>query len=437
MHPNKAKACLNAATAEAVAARGGHAGSSADFTRKRKLPPETMIKLLLSMDGGSLNKELYEAGISVTPSSFVGRRHQLSWFDFENVLNNFNSHCDGEDTKTYKGYRILAVDGTTVNMPLDPKSPCYMENKADKSKSYCAMHATPIFDVLNKTYLHCVVQPQPEQDEIGALLFMLSWHDFPKKTLIVADRGFESQNLIAHFIEDSNFRFLIRVKQNKSAMREIQKLPMTELDTRISYYITTTQKNIDKENNYVFIQTHKNKGRRSYSPKTKASRWDFGSPYHMQYRAVRFMLPSGEFETLVTNLPDSFTLEDMKELYAARWGIEQIFRSTKYDNNLVLLHGKNAEFCRQEIFAALIMSNFCSRIINEVIIQKKDTKYLYAVNRKMAIHLCKKFFRTEGADGEQLLQDIAKYVEPVRPGRADERKLKAKSFVPFVYRVSA
>lgn len=56
---------------------------------------------------------------------------------------------------------------------------------------------------------------------------------------------------------------------------------------------------------------------------------------------------------------------------------------------------------------------------------------------KMAIYLCKKFYRMENADAKQLMHDIAKYTEPIRQGRSDERNLKAKSFVGFVYRVSA
>ena len=48
---------------------------------------------------------------------------------------------------------------------------------------------------------------------------------------------------------------------------------------------------------------------------------------------------------------------------------------------------------------------------------------------KMAIYLCRKFFRSERADEDKLLEDIARYVEPIRPGRRDERNLKAKSFV--------
>ena len=37
---------------------------------------ETMVNLLLSMQGGSLKKELYGAGVDVTASAFVQQRHE-------------------------------------------------------------------------------------------------------------------------------------------------------------------------------------------------------------------------------------------------------------------------------------------------------------------------------------------------------------------------
>ena len=72
-----------------------------NFSRKRVLTRETMIKLLLSFGGGSLNKELHEAGINVTASAFSQQRDKLSSMLFEEVFEQFNNIH--HDTKTYKG----------------------------------------------------------------------------------------------------------------------------------------------------------------------------------------------------------------------------------------------------------------------------------------------------------------------------------------------
>lgn len=435
MTPDTIKADLMSAISEAVANPHKEFGEQeCNFVRRRKLTAEVLIRLLLSMQGGSLNKELYDAGIGVTASAFVQQRKKLSYTVLEEAMERFNDAS--RDSRTYRGYRVLAVDGTAVNMNRNPKSDSFVCSDYNP-KGYNQLHVNPMYDVLNKTYRHCVIQPQPQQDEIGALTFMLEWYDFGEKTLIVADRGYESYNVFAHLLEKPNVDFLIRVKQDNSAMRDIKKLPMEELDADISCTITTTQTNEDKKNGHILIQTHKNKDR-VYSAKTRAGRWDFKSPYAMKFHVVRFMLDTGEYETLATSLPRSFTLSEIKELYHARWGIETAFRELKYGLGLVNLHAKKDDFVKQEIFASMIMSNFCNRISGMVAVQQKEENiHEYRVNFKMAVYLCRKFFRTENADAEKLLQDIARYTEPVRPGRQDGRNIKPKSFVGFVYRVPA
>lgn len=142
----------------------------------------------------------------------------------------------------------------------------------------------------------------------------------------------------------------------------------------------------------------------------------------MKLRIVRFVLDTGQYETLATSLPRSFTLQEIKELYHARWGIETAFRELKYGFGLVNLHGKNDDFVKQEIFAAMIMSNFCSRIAGKVVVEKpKKNIHAYKVNWNMAVYLCKKFYREENGNAKQLMKDIAKYTEAVRLNRSDTR----------------
>lgn len=82
------------------------------------------------------------------------------------------------------------------------------------------------------------------------------------------------------------------------------------------------------------------------------------------------------------------------------------------------------------------MFNFCQRICREIEIpQRPGNKYRYEIDKTMAIYLCKKFFRDPDFSGERLIQDIKRYVQPVRPNRADERNLKVKTFPGFPYRI--
>lgn len=428
-HPDEIKAVLED-TIDEVAAKLRKEGK---FQRDRLLPPETLIRLLLSMRGGSLQKELYDARVSASAAAFSMRRKLLDEQAMKVLFENFNERCGW--TSTFQGYRIFAVDGTTVNLPRNPKSESFLKN-AGHPNGLNQLHLTPLFDIASNVYRHCVIQPQNYQDEIGALLFMLARYDFNTPTLIIADRGFEAYEVIAAFQEKANAAFLIRVRQNQSAMREIQKLPQQELDRDLNFYVTTSQTNEAKASGHVIIQ--KRKERALVPPPPFGRKPDFSQKYQIKIRVVRFLLSTGEYETLITNLPRRITLAQIRELYHARWSIETYFRTLKYNIGLTNLHGKCDAYARQEIYSSMIMSNFTSKIVENIItLKKKENQYLYAVNMKMAVHLCREFFRTEHADGDKLLNDISRYTEPVRPGRSDARKLRAKGFVGFVYRVAA
>ena len=248
--------------------------------------------------------------------------------------------------------------GTAVNLPRNPKSPSFVQNDGIPN-GVNQLHVTPLYDILSRTFADVIIQPEPKKDEIGALVEMLKRNTFAQKTLIIADRGFESYNLIGHCLEKPNTDFLIRVKQSRSAMREVAKLPLCELDCTIGFTITTTQTNADKTGGYIYLQVPK---KSKVGSKTRRGRWDFPSPYPMKLRVCRFLLDNGEFETVATSLPRSFSLDDIRELYHLRWGIETSFRDLKYTLGLVNLHGKSDAFAGQEIYASLTAFNFASRV---------------------------------------------------------------------------
>ena len=133
-----------------------------------------------------------------------------------------------------------------------------------------------------------------------------------------------------------------------------------------------------------------------------------------------------------------FPLAEIKKLYHLRWQIENSFRDLKYAVGLVNFHAKKETAIMAEIFARLILYNFCERITMQVVIyQDKNRKWTYQINHTMAIHICRDFYRhhsKEPPPNVELL--IERYILPVRPNRKDERKLKTKSVVYFLYRVA-
>ena len=68
---------LNQAIQTALESREFLSEQTIGAMRKRKLPLETVVKLLHTMTGGSLNRELSNSGIEVSESAFSQRRNKI------------------------------------------------------------------------------------------------------------------------------------------------------------------------------------------------------------------------------------------------------------------------------------------------------------------------------------------------------------------------
>ena len=87
--------------------------------------------------------------------------------------------------------------------------------------------------------------------------------------------------------------------------------------------------------------------------------------------------------------------------------------------------------------AKLTMYNFCERIISSVVVvQDEGRKYKYHVNYTMGMMVCLDFYRAL-VNTDDVYELILKYIEAIKPGRSDKRKMKPRGFVCFTYRVAA
>ena len=117
-----------------------------DFTRKRKLPFETVVQLLLSMGGNSIYKDLLETQCygsnTATTSAFIHQRDKILPFAFQFLFRKFTDTLT--DSKTYKEYRLFAADGSDLHISADPNdTDTYIQNNPD-GKGYNFMHLNTI-----------------------------------------------------------------------------------------------------------------------------------------------------------------------------------------------------------------------------------------------------------------------------------------------------
>jgi hypothetical protein len=353
---------------------------TSDFSRKRKLDFETTILCILSMESGSLKKELYEFfGHDLempTSSAFVQQRGKLLPDTFEVLFREFNSKFPCE--KMYNGYRLLACDGSALNIAHDPKdTDTYFQSKPD-CKGFNQLHLNALYDLCSKRYVDARIQPGRKENETLAMTQMLDLYNGDTKTIFIADRGYEAYNVFAH-VEQKGMYYLIRVKDiGSGSMTSTFKLPQEDVfDHPVSLILTRKQTNSVKANPSL------------YKVLLKSSPFDYldlhtNKFYPIHFRVVRFPISDNTYECIITNLPeDDFPIDEIKKVYAMRWGIETSFRELKYAVGLSCFHSKKAGHVMQEIFARLILYNFCEIITMNVVIYQKDTKHLYQINFTM------------------------------------------------------
>lgn len=404
-----------------------------DFTRKRKLTFQMMIKATLAFGSGSIGKELLEVFdfglITPTCSAFIQQRDKLKTSLFKSIFTHF-THAFTH-YKTFKGYRLVAIDGSSLHIPHDPKDSKTYIQSTPTVKGYNVLHVNAMYDLLNRVYVDGFIQMGREQHERKALLQMMSTCALEDNVLLIGDRGYESYNIFAHLIQ-KGWKFLIRVRDHDTGKRNMVNtlgLPHT------GEYDQTVQRILTRSNRQeVLTQPERFK---IISAKTQFDFFTKENPFFpITFRVVRIQLDDGSYHCFITNLDaKKFSPEIIKDLYHLRWGIETSFRELKHLLALTHLHSKKKEGMVQEIFAKMTMYNFCSIITSHVAIKKKDRKHDYQVNFSKAITICKQFFKEDNTflHAEALIQ---KYILPIRKGRTFLRHIKVRSFVSFIHRVA-
>lgn len=404
-----------------------------DFTRKRKLDFETLLLLLLGMGGGNLQAELLEytgyAADTATTSAFCQQRAKLLPDALEYILHQFMPPT--LQIKRFEGYRLLAVDGSDLLTLANPKEPDNFFLSNPDSKGYNLLHLNALYDLCNGLYVDALLQNRRSAHEHQALCAMVDRSSIADSVIVLGDRGYESYNNLAH-IARKGWHYLFRVKDiSGTGILSALALPDTpEFDVTIHRILTRKQTNEVKRNpalyrflpsnaTFDFLDLHENLF------------------YPVDLRVVRFKITDDTYEAVITNLDrDAFLPEKCKQLYALRWGIETAFRSLKYAVGLLAFHSKKAAFITQEVFAALIMYNFCQMIASSAVIAKKDTRYSYQINFSLAVRICLAFFRSRDPTPPEIEALLLAHLLPIRKGRSFPRDKHSSQSIGFNYRIA-
>lgn len=400
-----------------------------DFSRKRKITLPALCNSMLQLQSKSMPNEMLDLWNhdldAPTASAFLQQRQKLLPEAFQVLAHDFIHKTLPFQNILYKGYRLLACDGSDVNIARNPMDE---DTFIQEGKGYNMCHINALFDLMNHTYHDVVLQGKSKAHERAALIQMVNRHS-DEKTIFIADRGYESFNVFAHII-NKNQKFIIRLKDiDSNGILGSYILPDTEFDMPLHTILTRrhTKETLDEKNGYTILNS--------------TTDFDFLTDdcvyYPIDFRIVRFMTSDGKYTAVATNLSaDEFTLAMIKELYHMRWGEETSFRKLKYTIGLVHFHSKTMELLEQEILARIILYNFCELIVGHAAVETcRKVKHDHKINFSTAVNICRAFLKG-GCTEDDAIALIQKHLTSIRSDREYPRSLRSQRWKDFIYRAA-
>lgn len=393
------------------------------FKRNRSLPLERLISFILNMPKKSLNIEIPEffnainlEKLTCTKSAFSIQRQKLKYIFFAwlnaSYVNSFYSNY-GNNVKRWRGFRLMAVDGSTAYLINKPEVVEHFGVQANHHTSVAMGQIMSIYDVLNEVVVSSVLLPiKTSEPEIAN-----GWiQHIEDDMLVIYDRGFPSFiSLYLHLHQEREKKFIMRCKIGFN--NEVSQFVKSSKQQEIVEFRPTDHA-ISQLKRHGFKITSKER---------------------IKVRLIKVQLDKGiEPEILITNLWDAteYPARIFKELYFKRWGIETFYDKIKNKIQLESFSGYKVNSILQDFYATILIANLQTLITKQceekVDSLNKRRKFTYKVNANISIGMMKNriihLFLTQNP--EEILAELGdlflKYLEQIRPDRTYERTTKFK-----------
>lgn len=396
------------------------------FTRDRKFDIDDILLYEFNKKGLTSKMEIINFN-DITKTEQVSsvavfkQREKLASAIFKDMNNRmmriFYHECKDE-VKTYKGYVLLAIDGSDFEIP---NTKITREEYNGKQQEQCArVTVSTCYDVNNKYTLDTIVEKYNYSETEMAIRH---YETIKKENLLddqkviwIMDRGYMSLSNM-YDIDKNGDKFLIRVS---FAYYKSERANMKSNDEMIEIKPTSLRKNRAKESNMELYDHLKNGN-------------------SIKVRCVKIELKTGEIEYIFTNLTEEeFNTAKINELYNSRWGIEINYNHLKNNVQIECITSGKKNLIEQDIFSQIYVSNMLQSFINdaEEEIEQEKYKNKQKINRNMAIGLFKNSLiyiileknsskRDKMAD--KLIEAMLKYLVSVEEGRNNPRKSNPKN----------
>jgi hypothetical protein len=392
------------------------------FTRLRDLPFHRLVALLLNLRKGSTEQELEgffatleeqpQASATPTPAAVCKGRKRLSAEVFPalncHAIETFRAGCG---TPLWHGFRLLAVDGTTLRLP----------NNADLEAYFGAQPSGPI--LARASMLYDIGHELVVDFQLAA--YCVSEHELAiahleaarPEDLLIYDRGYPAFWLMAMHLQ-RGVEFCMRLPRGSFAAAE----PFCNSEATSTLITLTPSAEQARDCRQQGLPTDP-----------------------IRVRLVRVRLPDGETEVLATSVLQEARLPArlFKALYHRRWTAEESYKRQKRWVEIENFSGRSVLAVQQDVHAKILALNLASmvRVVAQLVASRRyaTRTHRYQVRwtstlSAMKNTLVRRLIGTLQASKNLLTSVICKLskaVEAVRPDRQFPRKNPGKLKVGF------
>ena len=368
------------------------------FSRNRKFEFPDIIKFFLFNKGSSnqddlddfLEDKFDDVDIELTRQNLSQQRTYVDSVVFKEIskeyLNNINYTANNSLFKTFKGFFLIAGDGSNFEIPdfEEVRNEFGIKNNSLVRREPSDAKFSGLMDVMNGFLLDGIIgnHRQAELPLMHKNLDNIQDIINTTQSIFIFDRGYAAMELFAHIMEMNSY-FVVRLqdKYYKNELKQVQ-----SNDEEIKLYLTGER--LQKFRNPDF--------------KEKYSKESYLKLRIVTLEVEKENEETGEMEieiySLLTNLfKDIMTTEDICEIYHQRWGIETNYNTLKNRHYIENYTEKRRIAIEQDIYSKFLRynifyhyKNYFYNLINSRK-RKKGIETEYQVNQANLIRKLKKY----------------------------------------------
>ncbi len=345
----------------------------------------------------------------IAASAFTEARKKLDATIFKDLNKQIIQACGDRPEDLWRGHRLFAIDGSKINLPRELLNAGYQTPQENKHYPQGLLSCCYKLKS-NVPYDFNLVRHRNERRCADQHLKALQAND-----VCVYDRGYFSYaSLNLHHLAGVHPVYRLKRRTGKQIDAFINSNETDKIITLMP----------GKERQKQISQDYPNM---EFIP--------------LKMRLIKYKINGTAYFLGTTLLDSPYTIETLKEVYHARWGVEELYKVSKQFIEVDDFHGHSERTVKQELFAHFVlitMSRLCSdasehllhSLLNFNDDENDKTEQAIKVNFKNTLntvsrHLEEILFapahHIQQVIGE-LVHSISRYYQKKRPGRHYERK---------------